>query len=1036
MSKIYSALAGLCLSVLALGAQSVHAQTTPQQFVRCGTEAANDAQQQELVRRNPNYNPARSTNPNTPVLRTAVSYTLPVIVHVINNGEAIGSGTNISQAQVQSQLDVLNEDYRKLNPDGALTPAAFQPVRGDAQIQFVAARIDPSGNTLAEPGIDRVNRNAKSWTAGPYTQAYIQATIKPGTSWDPSRYINIWVMDLGSNLLGYAQFPDNNANLGGLSASGGAANTDGVVILYSAYGSRVKAPSGTYVSAYDRGRTLTHELGHWLGLRHINGDAACGNDYCNDTPVQQALNSGCPTYPHITCNNAGDMSQNYMDYSNDVCLYLFTIDQVSRMQAVMAANTPRRTTLATSNVACPNGVAAATAANSGPVCAGGTINLTATGPAGATYAWTGPNGYTSTQQNPTLTNVTAAMSGAYTVTVSVTTGACAGSASTTVVVNSAAPTPVLASTTTAVCPGTTATLSAANLTAAALPTEDFNGAAAGWTLGNTGTAITAFQYRTAPYSYSSTYIPTALLNYSLDGTRFVLANSDAGGNGSTTNTTLNSPAFSTVGYNALQVSFQQYLNYGPGDAATVEASTDGGTTWTSVASYTSAQGSEVTPVTSTVNLSAYLNQANLRLRWHYVATYSYVWAIDNVAVTGTAIPVTYAWTLVSGNGLPAVTNTPTIVVSPTQASVYRLTANYTGSPCTSTATIAVGVSPGLAPITATNSGAVCAGAGNVTLMASPVAGATYAWTGPNGYTSTQQNPVLTNVTAAMSGTYTVTATVAGTSCSSTASTTVTVNPNPPTPTLVSTSALACAGSTATLSASNTAGLTGLTYTWTLVSGNGLPTATTGSTLVVSPTVASVYRLTLGYAGSPCTSTSTIAIGTLPTPVLTASATSVALGSTVTLSATNLTGIAGLTYTWTLVSGSGLPTTTNTPTLTVTPTQASVYMLTVGYAGASCTTSATISVGVSVSQWTASAYPVPFRSDGVSVQVATNTTEMVHVSMYDVMGRKVYNQDMGNTFVGLNTLPLPNSGTLQTGKYIMVVEQGSQKARINVIRDAY
>lgn len=360
MAKFYSVLAGGLLSLLALGAQPAAAQAQQLPPHRtCGTEDVNNQIQAELKRLIPGYDPARSTSKGSAsALRTtAVTYTLPVIVHVIHNGEAVGVGTNIAQGQVQSQLDVLNEDYRNTNADGALVPAVYQPRRGDMQVQFVAALRDPSGNTLTEPGIDRVNRNTKGWNAPPYTQGYINSTIKTGTSWDPDRYINIWVMNLGGGLLGYAQFPDNTAGVGGLNPLGGSAATDGVVVLYSAYGSRAKFPAGSYGSAsnpYDRGRTLTHELGHWFGFRHIWGDANCGDDYCADTPTQQAENYGCVAFPKVTCNNVtGDMSMNYMDYTNDACMYMFTQAQKDRLQAVML-NTPRRAPLAYSNVACPN----------------------------------------------------------------------------------------------------------------------------------------------------------------------------------------------------------------------------------------------------------------------------------------------------------------------------------------------------------------------------------------------------------------------------------------------------------------------------------------------------------------------------------------------------------------------------------------------------------------------------------------------------------------------------------------------------------
>jgi hypothetical protein len=142
--------------------------------------------------------------------------------------------------------------------------------------------------------------------------------------WNPGKYLNMWVCNLGNGLLGYAQFP------------GGPVSTDGVVVLYSAFGD-----TGTLIANYNKGRTATHEVGHYLNLRHIWGDATCGNDLVNDTPTQQTSNGGCPTFPKITCGNQGDMSMNYMDYTYDRCMYMFTIGQSARMDATFAQGGPR-----------------------------------------------------------------------------------------------------------------------------------------------------------------------------------------------------------------------------------------------------------------------------------------------------------------------------------------------------------------------------------------------------------------------------------------------------------------------------------------------------------------------------------------------------------------------------------------------------------------------------------------------------------------------------------------------------------------------
>jgi len=270
-------------------------------------------------------------------------YTIPVVIHIIHNGEAVGVGTNISDAQVQSQIDVLNEDFRKIigtagyntHPDGA-----------DTKIEFCLAKRKPDGT--ATTGIDRINRSTAGFTAPPFSNTtYIDATIKPATQWDPTRYFNLWCLNLGASLLGYAQFPPSSS-LTGFSCNTGSANSDGVVIQYNAFG-RV----GTLNASYNLGRTATHEVGHWLGLRHIWGDATCGDDFCNDTPVHQTSNTSCYTHPKSnTCGTADEMFENYMDYSLDACLSIFTNDQKTRMRTVLTSS-PLRVTLINSDACIP-----------------------------------------------------------------------------------------------------------------------------------------------------------------------------------------------------------------------------------------------------------------------------------------------------------------------------------------------------------------------------------------------------------------------------------------------------------------------------------------------------------------------------------------------------------------------------------------------------------------------------------------------------------------------------------------------------------
>jgi PKD repeat protein len=305
--------------------------------------------------------------------------TIPVVVHVIHNGEPVGSSANISQAQIQSQIDVLNEDFRRTGAG-----ANNHPAGADTEIQFALALLDPVGNILPEPGIHRVNGGRPSWTFDA-----IQNNLKPNTSWDPLRYCNIWTVQFGGDaqdLLGYAQFP-SLSNLPGLQQNEGLASTDGVVVRWQAFG-RV----GNVSAPYNRGRTTTHEIGHWLGLRHIWGDGGCNvDDFCNDTP-----RAGQPNYQCISINSCntptGDMIENYMDYTPDGCMNIFTNDQKARMRTVLQ-NSPRRRELLNSDVlqggTNPGAPVATITANRTNICTGQTIQFTGQSPNNpTTWTWT------------------------------------------------------------------------------------------------------------------------------------------------------------------------------------------------------------------------------------------------------------------------------------------------------------------------------------------------------------------------------------------------------------------------------------------------------------------------------------------------------------------------------------------------------------------------------------------------------------------------------------------------------------------------
>lgn len=281
--------------------------------------------------------------------RTSAVKIIPVVVHVIHKGEAVGTGSNISDAQVISQITTLNNDYRKKVGTRGYNANI---VGADANIEFALAVRDPNGNPTN--GIDRVSFCKTSWW-----DDEIEAVLKPQTIWDPNKYLNIWVTpDIISSIgdvLGYAQFP-SASGLTGLDEPGmtSDANTDGVVIAHNYFGN-LDYDDGSFNldSTYGYGRTTTHEVGHWLGLRHIWGDENCGNDYVADTPIHKEDNYGCFTHPKPnSCGTPDEMFENYMDYTDDTCMNIFTVNQVDRFNAVLA-NSPRRKELLSSDALTP-----------------------------------------------------------------------------------------------------------------------------------------------------------------------------------------------------------------------------------------------------------------------------------------------------------------------------------------------------------------------------------------------------------------------------------------------------------------------------------------------------------------------------------------------------------------------------------------------------------------------------------------------------------------------------------------------------------
>lgn len=277
---------------------------------------------------------------------------IPLIFHVIHNGEPLGQGANITAEQIFSQIEVLNEDFRRKNADASRTLPIFRSVAADAGIEFYPAATDPDGNLLPEPGIRRVRFQLPD--DGLLSIGLIDTVIKPATIWDPTRYLNVWVVDnIGYSVLGYAQYPELS-ELGGLTVVLAFPESDGVVVRYNRLGSVIKAPWALPLREqpiprrYDRGRTLTHEIGHFLGLLHpFQNSCDENNDYCDDTPRTPVPSLFCPDNP-FGCDWPA-MSQNFMEFTDDACMNLFTTCQVARMRQVLAIS-PRRRELLSSNV--------------------------------------------------------------------------------------------------------------------------------------------------------------------------------------------------------------------------------------------------------------------------------------------------------------------------------------------------------------------------------------------------------------------------------------------------------------------------------------------------------------------------------------------------------------------------------------------------------------------------------------------------------------------------------------------------------------
>ena len=291
--------------------------------LRCATDQVHE----RLLRTAPEYREARDRSENAAwaasrgqVSRRPGVTEIPVVVHVVANTPE----QDISAEQVQSQIDVLTADYRARNSDIGLVPEPFAPLVADTMIQFRLADTDPDGNPT--DGITRSRTDVAAFSDG--DDRVKSAATGGADPWPADRYLNLWVAPLVEGVFGYTQLP------------GGPPETDGVVINFISFGTL-----GTATPPFHLGRVATHEVGHWLNLLHIwgdDGDGCNGTDFVDDTPNQAGFNLGVPTFPHITCDNGpnGDMFMNYMDFVDDVAMFMFTAGQAARMQACLDTDRP------------------------------------------------------------------------------------------------------------------------------------------------------------------------------------------------------------------------------------------------------------------------------------------------------------------------------------------------------------------------------------------------------------------------------------------------------------------------------------------------------------------------------------------------------------------------------------------------------------------------------------------------------------------------------------------------------------------------
>ena len=929
------------------------------------------------------------------VAKTNAIVTVPVVVHVLYRV----AGENISDAQAASQVQVLNDDFAKLNADASkVTQPTFSTVATGAQIRFCLAQRDPNGNPTTG-----VTHNTTTVTAFGTNDA-VKSTATGGVdAWDVTKYVNIWVCNLGASLLGYGEFP-----------TGSLSNTWGLVLHYKYTGS-----GGSSIAPYNLGRTGTHEFGHCFNLYHIWGDdgtACSGSDQCTDTPNQAGEHYGCFAQGSIqtdgcTAASPGVMWMNYMDYTDDACMYMFTAQQCARMEAIVN-NAPWN--VLGSSLGCTPVSALDAGISSIIAPANGSSSCNTSVTPKITLSNTGSTTFTTA-------TILYKMDALATQTLNWT-GSLASGTSTVLTLNTYSGLTNAAHTFSATVqnPNGTADGNAANNTltstftviavpaGAALPfTERFDAVTfppTGWVETNVNVADATYNWTRLANTTGIPVVPTTTACAKMDnfaGGIDITGQKDA----------LRTPALSLVGANStLRVVFDRsHRIYSATDidSLNIYISTDCGGTWTRVYTKGGAQlatvaGSLTTAFTPTsnaqwardsVNIGTYAGQASVYIKFESRSGWGNNLYLDNINVkytpsssppvasfttaatrcVGTPIaftdastngPTSWTWTFPCSATPTSTLQNPSVTY--TAAGTYTIThtaANASGTSTAVSSTITVSANPTVAATSAT----VCAG----TPASITASGATtYSW-------NTGATTASISVTPTITTTYTVIGTNAA-GCANTKTTTVNVNAAP---TVTVANATICSGNSANLTASGAT-----TYSWN--------TGATTASISVTPTITTNYTVIGTTTG--CTNTKTLSVTVNPTPTVAVGSATVCRGT-----AANITASGATTYSWntgaTTASISVTPTTTTNYTVTGTTTgcaNTKTLTITVNATPTVAASNATICNGATANLTASGASTYSWNTGATTASISVTPTVATNY-----------------TVVGTNTLGCTNTKTL-------------------------